>query len=95
MPRKKERKRHIRVKAVSDARAGLIPGSDDIADEHKTRLDRVVWLIRTMRPYTGQTKRVTEDLVITDILADLRYYCACMDLPFDRLDAAATSANIR
>ena len=86
-------KRTIRSAIVFEARAGLIPASDDEADERKARLRHALHLISMMRPYTGQSSRVPEDIVITDILADLRCYCAWKNLSFDTLSRASSSVG--
>ena len=70
---------------VLEARAGLIPASDDIEDELDARVARIG---RALRTYTERAPG-PDDLTITDILHDLRHYCDSRALEFDRLDTAA------
>lgn len=78
-----------RRRSVAAARAGIIPASDDIADEARTRLRYAASLVRTMRRMAGTSPRATDEIVITDILAGLRYYCATKGWSFKQLDLAA------
>lgn len=86
-------KSHRHSKLVATARAGIIPASDDIEDEAEARSNNTAHLIRTMRRIAPYTFRASEGLVLTEILADLRYYCATKGLPFEELDAAAILNN--
>jgi hypothetical protein len=70
---------------ILDARAGLIPASDDIEDELNARTARIG---RTVRAYAKLTHG-RDDLAITDILHDLRHYCDQKALAFDQLDTPA------
>jgi hypothetical protein len=78
-----------RANPVVKARAGLIPASDDAADEIRARTNLTVRIIRTVKPYLGSVRRVSDDLAITNILSDLRHYCDCRGLAFEKLDRAA------
>ena len=72
-----------------EARAGLIPASDDMADEIRARTNRTAGIIRTAKTYLGSGARVSDDLAITNILSNLRHYCDCKGLAFKTLDSAA------
>jgi hypothetical protein len=74
---------------VHEARAGLIPASDDIADEQRARLDCAARIIGSAKPYLGSGKRVSDRHAITSILADLRHYCDGKGLVFGKLGTAA------
>jgi hypothetical protein len=78
-----------RANPVVEARAGLIPASDDAADEIRARTNLTVRIIRTVKPYLGSRRRVSDDLAITNILSDLRHYCDFRGLAFEKLDRAA------
>ena len=89
MPKRKETSDPRRIDLVRKARAGLIPASDDIADERRARMNHTTRVIRIVKTYTGSVSRVSDDQAITSILADLRHYCNCRGLSFKRLDRAA------
>jgi hypothetical protein len=74
---------------VREARAGLIPASDDLARERRLRANRTMRIIRTVKTYSGSVARVSDGLAITNIIADLRHYCDCRGLAFKKLDRAA------
>lgn len=78
-----------RARLVREARAGLIPASDDLVDEVRARTDHAARMVRTAKSHLGSVKRVSEEHAITSILADLRHYCDFKSLQFDELDAAA------
>lgn len=84
-----KRKQMSNARLVREARAGLIPESDNIANEVRIRTNRTAQIVRTARAYLGSMKRVSEKHAIADILADLRHYCDCKSLPFRKLDKAA------
>jgi hypothetical protein len=71
--------------SVLDARAGLIPASDDIEDELNARAARIR---RVVKVYARRTDG-RDDLAIIDILHGLRHYCDRKALAFDELDKAA------
>jgi hypothetical protein len=72
---------------VLEARAGVIPASDWVVAEQRARLDCIV---RTVRAYAKLLGRCgSDDVAITDILSDLRLYCATKGLAFDELDRIA------
>jgi hypothetical protein len=71
------------------ARAGLIPESENIANEKRVRTNRTARIIRTAKTYLGSVARVSDEQAITDILADLRHYCDSRSLPFRKLHTAA------
>lgn len=74
---------------VREARAGLIPASADLADEVRVRTNRTARMIRIVKTHLGSARRVSDDLAIIDVLADLRHYCDRNGLVFERLAKAA------
>jgi len=78
-----------RIDLVREARAGLIPKSDDTADEIHTRTNRTRRIIRTAKTYLGSVTRVSEEQAITSILADLRHYCDSQGLGFHKFHKSA------
>jgi hypothetical protein len=46
-----------------------------------------------MRRIGRYTAHARDEHILTDILADLRYYCATKGLPFEELDASAVQDN--
>jgi hypothetical protein len=74
---------------VREARAGMIPESDNIANEIRTRTSQTARIIRTAKTYLGSVTAVSDELAITDILADLRHYCDYKGLAFRKLHTAA------
>jgi hypothetical protein len=89
MPNRRQKNKSRRVNPVAEARAGLIPASDDVADEIRARTNLTLRIIRTVKPYLGSARRVSDDLAITNILSDLRHYCDSRGLAFEKLDRAA------
>jgi hypothetical protein len=89
MPNRRHKSGRARANCVIEARAGLIPASDHIADERRVRTACIARIIRSVKSSLGSVARVSDDLAITDILADLRHYCDHRGLAFDRLDGAA------
>jgi hypothetical protein len=89
MPKRRKISKASRIDLVREARAGLIPKSDDIADEIRTRTGRTARIIRMAKAYSGSLKRVSDEQAITSILADLRHYCDCEGLAFSKFHAAA------
>lgn len=75
---------------VIEARAGLIPASDDIEDELDARTARIG---RTVRTYAKETNG-RDDLAIANILEDIRHYCDSKTLSFDELDTAAYNSHL-
>lgn len=89
MPKTGQRNKSRRNNSVIEARAGLIPASDDMVNEIRVRTNLTARMIRTVKPYLGSVARVSDDLAITSILSDLRHYCDRRNLAFRNLDAAA------
>ena len=87
MPTKILQKKVYRIDLVREARAGLIPASDDIADEKRERTNDTARLIRAAKAHVGT--RASEGQVITSILADMRHYCDFKGLKFRKIDSAA------
>lgn len=88
MPKSKLNPRHDA--RVIEARAGLIPASDDIEDELDARTGRIG---RTVRAYAKVTNG-RDDLAIASILEDIRHYCDSKALSFDELDTAAYNNHL-
>ncbi len=89
MPNRRQQKKPRWSDLVVEARAGLIPESDDIADEKRARMKRTARVVRTVKAHAKLATCGSEDRAITDILADLRHYCDCKGLPFHKLYRAA------
>jgi hypothetical protein len=89
MPNRRQQYKVRHAYLMVDARAGLISASDDILNERRVRTIRTARIIRTVKPYLGSVKRVSDELAIANILADLRHYCDCAGLAFGRLQKAA------
>jgi hypothetical protein len=89
MPKRKQMSDARSIDLVREARAGLIPASDHIADEKCARMNCTARIIRTAKTYLGTVTRVSEEQAITSILADLRHYCDCKGLAFRKFHAAA------
>lgn len=70
---------------VIEARAGLIPASDDIDDELRARLKRTARVVGLVRAYASLEGCGSDELAIADILCDLRHYCAGKGLSFHKL----------
>lgn len=91
---KKSANRGTRPDSCLIARAGLIPASDDVADERRARTIRVTRMIRAARRHPGIGKSAAPEFVITDLLVDLRHYCDSCGLPFERLSEAALQSYL-
>lgn len=89
MPHRKQMSNARHIDFVREARAGLIPASDNMADETRARTNHTECIIRTAKTYLGSMTRVSDDLAITNILSDLRHYCDCKGMAFKKLDKAA------
>ncbi|MGI9072367.1 MAG: hypothetical protein ACR2JB_13875 [Bryobacteraceae bacterium] len=89
MPENKQLRNARSAALVIEARAGLIPASDHIADEIHARKDRTARIDRTVKAYAKLPACGSDYRAITDILADLRHYCDTVGLNFRELDAAA------
>lgn len=89
MSKRKHTSQTRRIESVREARAGLIPASDDMADERRAQLNCAVRIIAAVKPCLGSLRLVSDRHAITNILADLRHYCDSKELAFSKLDAAA------
>jgi hypothetical protein len=87
--KKKQLDKSHRAALVAEARAGLIPVSDEIADEIDALMDRTARTCRWVQAYAKLPACGSDARAITDILTDLRHYCARMGLGFHELEAAA------
>jgi glycerol-3-phosphate O-acyltransferase len=74
---------------ILEARAGLIPESDWIAEEVRARMDRTARISRVVKFHARLLTSGSHALAISEILADLRHYCDSKGLAFEQLDAAA------
>jgi hypothetical protein len=89
MPKRKQMSNTRRLDLMREARAGVIPGSDNIANEIRLRTKRTARIIRTAKTYLGSVTRVSDDQAITDILTRLRHYCDIKGLAFRKFHTAA------
>jgi hypothetical protein len=78
-----------RADLVRKARAGLIPASEDIADEKRERMNSTARIVRAEKAHLGTVARVSDEHAITSILADLRHFCDWKGLSFRKLHAAS------
>jgi hypothetical protein len=78
-----------RAALVLKARAGLIPESDWIEEEVRLRMNRTARIGRTVNSHARLLSCGSDALAISEILTDLRHYCASKGLMFEELDAAA------
>jgi hypothetical protein len=76
-----------RAELVREARAGLLPQSDDLVNEVRARMNRTALSARSIKTYTKLATCSSEELAISTILADLRHYCASKELSFRKLNA--------
>jgi hypothetical protein len=74
---------------ILEARAGLIPESDWIAEEVRSRMERTASTGRFVSSHARLSSRGSDALAIKEILADLRHYCDSKGLGFQDLDAEA------
>lgn len=82
-------KRRSLTKLVIEARAGLIPESDDIEDERRAEERAKARVFRLVKMYAEEVAYGSENQAIVDILSYLRHYCDCKGLAFHTLDTAA------
>jgi hypothetical protein len=76
--------------SVIEARAGLIPESDWIAEEVLARIGRTARIGRVIESHARSLTRGSRPMAISEILADLRHYCDNKGLTFEELDSAAS-----
>ena len=91
MPNMRQQKKTGRLNLTIGARGGLISASDDVINEILVRTNRTARIIRNVKPCLGSVKRVSDDLAIANILADLRHYCDCTGLVFGKLQKDANA----
>lgn len=84
----KQSKESRRAALIVDARAGLIPASDDLWDEVRARISRTESIALTVEAYARTHKR-SDSLAVLDILSDLQHYCEKKSIRFDELDVVA------
>jgi hypothetical protein len=95
MPNRGQQNKSRRVNLVIKARVGLIPASDDMANEIHVRTKQTAGIIHTTKKYLGSAACVSDDLAITNILSDLRHYCDTKRLAFNKLDKAARALYLK
>lgn len=78
-----------RADLVRKARAGLIPASDDIADEKRARMNSIGRIIRAAKTQLGTVTRVSDEHAITSVLADLQHFCGWKGLSFRKIHEAS------
>lgn len=74
---------------VSKTRAGLIPASDDIADEIRARTSETTRIVAAAKSCARLGMHASDDILITELLTHLRRYCVWKGLAFEKLDKAA------
>src|SRR6202049_2283664 len=88
----KKRQHKPRFSAVViEARAGLIPESDDTEDERRARMDRTIRVLRILKAHARLPTCGSEGQAITDLIADFRHYCHWSSLPFHNFYRAANA----
>lgn len=75
---------------VRDARAGLIPESDSVADEIRARMKIGAGTLLSLAANAERPSGTSENRAITEIPADLRHYCDLKGYAYDELDTAET-----
>jgi hypothetical protein len=90
MPKnRRQQNKERRFNLMDEGSGGLISASDNIMNERRVRTNLTARMIRTVKPFLGSLTRVSDDLAIANILADLRHYCECKRLAFAKLQKAA------
>jgi|SRR5277367_3197651 len=79
---------------ILEARAGLIPESDWIAEEARARINRTAQLSRVVVSHAKRLTNGSVGLAVTEILTDLRHYCDAKGLVFEELDAVASENHL-
>jgi hypothetical protein len=87
---RKRSNRAVQSAPVIEARAGLIPESDWIAEEVRARVDRTARLSRVIKSHARSLTKGSDAVAILEILADLRHYCDSKGLMFEELAGAAS-----
>lgn len=77
--------RRIASDSVKEARAGLIPASDDVADERRIQQNIAEALLKAVRTKANFGTSVADEVVIIEALARLGDYCDRRKLSFDDL----------
>ncbi len=90
MPNKKQLNSACRAALIIEARAGLIPASENIENELLARTARIGHIVKVY----AKLVHGTDDLAITDVLTDLRHYCDRKGLAFRELDTAANEHHL-
>src|SRR5882724_11864743 len=87
---RKQSNRAFHSARVIEARAGLIPESDWMAEGVRARIDRTARIDRLIRSRARLLPGGSHVVAISEMLADLRHYCDCKGLTFEQLDRAAS-----
>jgi len=74
---------------VIEARAGLIPACDDVADEMHARMSARARVLQSVKSYARAVTNGSESQAVIDILTNLRHCCDCKGLKFHTLNEAA------
>lgn len=89
MPSKKPSNDARRAALILEARAGLIPESDWVAEEVRSRMERTARTACFVRSHARLLTRGSDVVAIKEILADLRHYCDRKGVAFEDLEAEA------
>lgn len=95
MPAKTSRNIRVRLaNSVIEARAGLIPASDDLADEIVALMNHAAQLLRSLGSHMATPERASEQRAVREILTTLLQYCDFKYLNFRDLVASAHAEYI-
>lgn len=89
MLKKTQSKKARRNSLMTEARAGLIPASDDVLAEIHARLHRTAQTVRTVNVRAKRVGFGSDRGAIAAMLADLRHYCENIGMEFRELDRVA------
>jgi hypothetical protein len=89
MSKKKQISNARSMRLLREARAGLIPECESMANEKRVRTNRTARIVNIAKTFLGSAARVSEEQAVTSILADLRHYCDCKNLAYRKLHTAA------
>lgn len=79
---------------IVEARAGLLPASDDLDDEKQARMRRTSRMGRIILAYEKLGECGSQKLAVATALADLRHYCDCKNLNFDELNLSGENVYL-
>jgi hypothetical protein len=87
--RKKIVSNNRQIDPIREARASLNREFDRIEYEMRARARRTARIIHAAKGSLGSLMGVSDQQIVTEILADLRHFCDHNDLAFHELDKAA------